>query len=68
MLESAKLMRVAMALHYAHIFTHAACVDGSKAGVIEDMDPDSSEARENAEDHAVSTSGIWDMGGSEAVR
>ena len=76
-LESAKLMRVAMALHYAHIFTHAACVDGSKAGVIEDMDPDSSEARENAEDQlAPAAYGIWEgvrpfgryMPGEAAVR
>ena len=32
--ESARLMRTAMHLHYEHHFTHAASVDGSKAGTI----------------------------------
>ena len=30
--HSAALMRAAMNLHYANVFTHAAVVDGSKAG------------------------------------
>ena len=31
--HSAALMRAAMNLHYANVFTHAAAVDGSKAAV-----------------------------------
>ena len=59
--ESARLMRTAMHLHYEHHFTHAASVDGSKAGTIKDAYQDSEEERESAEDAlAPAAYGVWE--------
>ena len=59
--QSALLMRAAMNLHYAHNFTDAAAVDGSKAEPVEDASADDEEAREIAEDAiAPAAYGVWE--------
>ena len=48
--HSARTLRVAMTLHAAHAFTHAAAVDSSKATVHENAATGDDEAEHNAED------------------
>jgi len=53
--RSAHTMRIAMTLHAAHAFTHAAAIDGSKNGVDEDAASGGNEAEHNAEDRLAPT-------------
>ena len=59
--RSAHTMRIAMTLHAAHAFTHAAAIDGSKNGVDEDAASGGNEAEHNAEDRLAPTAyGVWE--------
>ena len=63
--HSARTLRVAMTLHVAHAFTHAAAVDGSKIGVNTDVDTAEEDEEHNAEDRLAPS--IWCMGGIQPV-